>query len=96
MDMEEYLSKMEAIGNAVDEKNNLHSNIDIAQTLGIDEEVFKNLKELISMAEKNLTEDEITWGKANYLYIERIREASISDNDKIIMGAIYGVANALY
>lgn len=52
MDMEEYLSKMEAIGNAVDEKNNLHSNIDIAQTLGIDEEVFKNLKELISMAEK--------------------------------------------
>lgn len=95
MEIEEYLSKIEAIGNAVDEKIRLHFNMRLLETLGVDEEIFQSIEELMPLAKRMLTEEEIAWGRHNYLRIERIRQANVPDDDKIIMGAIYCVATSI-
>lgn len=95
MELEEYLSKLEGIGDMIDEKNQLQLNMNSEWTLGVDDDVFQRIKELMPMAEQLLTADEMAWGRLNYLRIERIRQANIPDEDKIIMGAIYCVATSL-
>lgn len=95
MEIEEYLSKLETLGNAIDEKIRLHFNMRLLETSGVDEEIFQSIEVLMPMAKRMLTEEEIAWGRRNYLRIERIRQANIPDDDKIIMGAIYCVATSL-
>lgn len=95
MTINEYLSKLKTIGDAIDENNRRQSDTEFVVTLGVDEEVFQRISELVPMAIKILTEEEIAWGKMNCLRIERIRQANISYNIKIIMGAIYHVATSI-
>ena len=95
MEMDEYLSKLEAIGDAIDKKCRLQYDMDFVRTLGVDEEIFQRIKELMPMASKLLTKEEIKWGQLNCLRIERIQQADISYSDKVLMGAIYCVATSL-
>lgn len=95
MNEEAWLSNLKALANAIDEKFRSHFNMGLVETMGVDEEAFQSIKELMPMAEEFLTEEDMAYGKLNYLHIERIRQANLSDDDKIIMGAIYGVAALL-
>lgn len=95
MEIEEYLAKLEAIGKAVDEKSRFQFDMDFVKTLGVDETIFQSIKDLMPIAKELLTDEEIAWGRLNCLRIERIQQANISFNDKIIMGAIYYVATLL-
>lgn len=95
MKMDEYLSKLEAIGDAIDKNLRLQYDMELVKTLGVDEEIFQWIKELMPMASEILTEDDLKWGQVNCLRIERIRIADISYNDKILMGAIYCLAMSL-
>lgn len=95
MEMDEYMSKLEAIGDSIDKKCRFQYDMDFVRTLGVDEEIFQSIKELMPLASKLLTEEEMQWGQFNCIRIERIQQADISYNDKILMGAIYCAAMSL-
>ena len=92
MTVNEYLSKLKVIGETLDENTGRQ---DFVETLGVDEEVFRRIRELIPVATEFLTKEELDWGKMNYPRMKLIWQADISTNDKIIMGAIHQVANSI-
>lgn len=95
MDFVEYMSELETIGEILDQRCQTMDPMEYVATHGVDNALLHRMQELIPIARQVMTNDELRWGKMNYLRIQEIRECSLPDEEKILLGTIYYAASVI-
>lgn len=95
MDFVEYMSELETIGEILDQRCQTMDPMEYAATHGVDNALLHRMQELIPIARQVMTNDELRWGKMNYLRIQEIRECSLPDEEKILLGTIHYAASVI-
>ena len=93
--IDKYLSELEAISVEIDKVAKLQSKLEFARTLGVTEEIYQRIRDLMPIAKQFLIESDLKNGRANYARIELVRQADISLEEKIILGAIWYAATEI-